>query len=355
MPPALFDPFKYFHAGVVHVLNMEVLGTAFRDVTNATKRSRLQASHGKGHGHPSTASTHPRNKTPGHSSGVNTHIARQPALLSPASSHSETPKSNQSVEAQRQARRLHRRRVARIVVDQWIWFTKDRLKMYPAIRHHKHRLMLSAFLALQRHAAHRQLEWRRAAIFNHRRQYLIQGKCLLLWHAQLAYSRRMQEMLCTAQLARQQHLLKTHLVVWRGYRAYKAERRRQNLQASFYNSFVLLSGTLISWRIAAQLAAAKHAKKDSALAFWAVKQSNKALRSWVLGIKVKQDSKHKKHQAVSLHKQQLAMSVLRQWHEAVLCVLAARQAGSQALQVLLPGINLPSGTTLPFCNTCHML
>lgn len=336
---------------------MEVLGTAFKDVTNATKRSRLQALHGKGHGHPSTTSTHPRNQTPRHSSGVNTPIACQPALLSPASSYSETPKSSQSVDTQRQAKRLHRRRVARIVVDQWMWFTKDRVKMYPAIRHHKHRLMLSAFLAFQRHAAHRQLEWRRAAIFNHRRQYLIQGKCLLLWHAQLAYSRRVQEMLRTARIARQQHLMKTCLVVWRGYGAYKVERRRQNLQASFYNSFVLLSGTLISWRTAAQLSAVKHAKKDGALAFWAVKQSNKALKSWALGIQVKQDSRHKKHQAVSLHKQQLAISVLRQWHEAVICILAARQAGSQALQVLLHGINLAEGVSLCLSslNTCHML
>lgn len=152
-------------------------------------------------------------------------------------------------------------------------------------------------------------------------------------------------MLRTAQMARQQHLLKTCLVVWKGYRAYKAERRRQHLQASFYNSFVLLSGTLIAWRTAAQLAAIKHAKKDRALASWAVKQSNKALKSWVLGIKVKQESRHKKHQAASLHKQQLAMSVLRQWHEAVLCVLAARQAGSQALQVLLHGVSLTKEAT----------
>ena len=322
--------------------NMEVSGSAFRDVTNATKRLRSQTSHAipKRHGHQSTTSTHSLNQCPDHGSDVNTHVSCQPAFQSPASSQSETTKSSQSAEAQRHARRLHRKRVATIVVDQWIWFTKERVKTYPAIRHHKHRLMLSALLALQRHAAHRQLEWRRAAIFNHRRQYLIQGKCLLLWHAQLAYSKRAQEMLCTAQMARQQRVLVTCLTAWKGYRAYKAERRRQHLQASFYNSFVLLSNTLNWWRTAAQLAAVKYAKENRAISFWAVKQKNKVLESWVLGIKAKQDSRQKKVQAVSLHKQQLAIAVLRQWHQAVPCILAARRAGSQALQVMLHGVNL---------------
>ena len=320
---------------------MEVSGSAFRDVTNATKRSRPQASHAilKTHGHSKT-STHSHNQSLGHSSRFSTH---QPAFQSPASSHSETTRSSQSIEVQRHARRLHRKRVAKIVVDQWIWFTKERVKMHPAIRHHKHRLLLSAILALQRHVAHRQLEWRRAAIFNHRRQYLIQGKCLLLWHAQLAHSKRTQEMLRTAQMARRQRLMVTCLTAWKGYRAYKAERRRQHLQASFYNSFVLLSGTLNWWKAAAQLAVVKHAKRDRAVSFWAAQQYNKAFKSWVLGIKAKQDSRQKKVQAVSLNKQQVAVTVLWQWHEAVSCRLAARRAGSQALQVMLHGTTLTEG------------
>lgn len=336
---------------------MEVSGTAFRDVTNATKRSRSHASQAipKSHGHQSATSTHGNSQSPRQSSGVNTHILRQPAFQSPASSHSETTNSSQSPEVQRQARRLHRKRVAKIVVAQWIWFTKERIKLNPAIRHHKQRLMLSAFLALQRHAAHRQLEWRRAAIFNHRRQYLIQGKCLLLWHAQLAYSKRTQDMLRTAQMARRRRLLMTCLTAWKGYRAYKAESRRQHLQASFYNSFVLLSGTLNWWRIAAQLAAIKHAKKDRALSFWAVKQYNKVLKSWVLGVKAKQNCRQKKGQAVSFHKQQLAITVLRQWREAVLCILAARRSGSQALQVMLHGVNLTKGAATGPYRACAYL
>lgn len=324
---------------------MEVSGTAFGDVTNAPKRWRWQSSHAmlKGHVNQSAAAKHPRNKSSGpsaHSTGLDTHTAQQHAFQSPTSSHSGTMRSSQSADAQRQARRLHKKRVARIVADQWKWFTKERVRMYPAIRHHRHRLMLSAFLALQRHAAHRQLEWRRAAIFNHRRQYLIQGKCLLLWHAQLAYSKRMQQMLQRARVARQQQLLTSCLTAWKGYRAYKAERRRQHLQASFYNSFVLLSGTLNQWRTAAQLSAIKHARQNKALFFWAVKQYDKALQSWVMGIKAKQESKQKKDQAISLHRQQLMLAVLRQWRETVSCVLAARQAGSHALQVTLPGISL---------------
>lgn len=324
---------------------MEVSGTAFRDVTNATKQSRLQASRAtlKEQTHQSAPAIHQRHQISGTdipdpaalSAGVSTHIGQQHGFHSPAAVRSEIMRSSQSAEVQRQARRLHRKRVARIVVDQWKWFTEERVRMYPAIRHHKHRLMLSAFVELQRHAAHRQLEWRRAAIFNHRRQYLIQGKCLLIWHAQLAYSKKMQQMLQKAQVVRHAHVQMSCLTSWKEYRAYKAERRRQHLQASFYNSFVLLSGTLNQWRTAAQLAAIKHAKKNRARLLWAAKQCDKAWRSWLMGIKAKQDLRQKTDQAARLHKQQLTLAALRQWHTAVACILAARQAGSHALQVPL--------------------
>lgn len=324
---------------------MEVSGTAFRDVTNATKRSRWQASHTtlKGLTHRSISVIHASNQASrtdrlepsALDTVVRTHAAHQQGLQSPASSLDGVTRSSQSAEVQRHARRLHRKRVAQIVVDQWKWFTKERVRMYPAIRHHKHRLMLSAFLGLHRHAAHRQLEWRRAAIFNHRRQYINQGKCLLLWHAQLAHSKKMQQMLHKALAARQRHLQMTCLTAWRSYRAYKAERRRQHLQASFYNSFVLLLGALNQWRTAAQLATVKHAKKDRAKSLWAAHQYDKAWQSWLMGIQAKQDIRRKTAQAVSLHKQHLLLAALRQWHVAVACMLKARQAASQALQVML--------------------
>lgn len=329
---------------------MEVSGTAFRDVTNAAKQQRWQALQ-KFSEKPSVVPASAKDPTnegaaPDRSAGLSvsrsggsTHAAQHHATQSPAlplcksvcSSQSSQP--GQPAEVHRQARRLHRRRVARIVADQWIWFTRERTRQYPAIRHHKHRLMLTAFLALQRHAAHRQLEWRRAAIFNHRRQYLIQGKCLLLWHAQLAYSRRVQQILHKAQAARHRQLQISCLTAWKSYRVYKAERRRQHLQASFYKSFVLLSSTIHNWRSAAQASASKHARKSRALSFWAAKQYDKAFSSWITSIAAKQQSSQMKNQAISFHRQKLILAVLQHWQAAVSCILDSRQAGSEALQV----------------------
>ncbi|DBA76407.1 hypothetical protein WJX77_011009 [Trebouxia sp. C0004] len=235
---------------------------------------------------------------------------------------------------QKQARRLHRKRVARIVVDQWRWFTKERVRMYPAIRHHNHRLQLSAFLALQTHSAHRQLEWRRAAIFNHRRQYLMQGKCLLLWHAQLDYSKKTQLRLNNARQTKRLQQQRSCLQAWQDYRAYKAERRKHHLQANFYRSFVLLTSALQQWRPWAAVSAVKRAKQGIALSFWASKQYAKAYSSWTLSIALRQRSRQAKEQASHMRRRHLSTGALLRWQGAVTQMQEARQAGSEALQII---------------------
>ncbi len=205
--------------------------------------------------------------------------------------------------------------------------------MYPAIRHHNHRLQLSAFLALQTHSAHRQLEWRRAAIFNHRRQYLMQGKCLLLWHAQLDYSKKTQLRLNNARQTRKIQQQRSCLQAWQDYRAYKAQRRKQYLQANFYRSFVLLTSALQQWKPWAAVSAVKRAKQGTALSFWANKQYVKAFSSWTLGVALRQHSRQIKEEASHMHRRHLSTGVLLHWQGAVIKMQEDRQAGSEALQV----------------------
>ena len=314
---------------------MQVFGTALQDLTNTSEQRQWQASALL---HKGREDTH---AGPSVLAMGATDIADSKSTVSANldASDLESPSvsgsldKRQSAYEQRQARRLHRKRVARIVVDQWRWFTRDRLKMQPALRHHNHRLMLSALLALQRHSAHRQLEWRRAAIFNHRRQYLIQGRCLLLWHAQLDYSKKVQLKLDSARLTRRMRQQRTCLKAWQQYRDYKSGRRKQHLQASFYRSFVLLSSALQQWRSWSAVSAVKGAKHRKALTFWASKQYAKAISSWALGVADRRHLRQLKEQAFSTHKRQTIARVLVHWQEAALEMQNARQAGSEALQV----------------------
>ena len=319
---------------------MHVSGIAFQDLTNATKQRRWQATttlQKSSAGVPAATGMLAGCTAEEASAcaGANRRAATLHTSSMPAgTSISGSLSKEQMADVQRQTRRLHRKRVARIVVEQWKWFTRERVKLYPAIRHHNHRLLLSALLALQRHSAHRQLEWRRAAIFNHRRQYLIQGKCLLLWASQLENSKRLQHRLDNARLTRHRRQLQSCLTAWKEYRAYKTERRKQHLQANFYRNFVLLTYALQQWTAAAKVSAAKSFKKSKALSFWASRQYAKGFSSWQLGMQARQHSHQMIQQASSLHKSKLTTAVVQHWHVLVSDIQAARQAGSEALQVL---------------------
>ena len=312
---------------------MQVSGTAFQNLTNATRQRQRQKCRTKG-GIKLTS------LAGGTSDAASNMTRKNKAALLPHNDESPSPSVSDScsrenmTDAQRQMRRLHRKRVARIVVDQWKWFTKDRIQLQPAIRHHNCRLLLTAVLALQRHATLRQLEWRRAAIFNHKRQYLIQGKCLLLWHAQVHQRKKMQLMFCNAQLASHRHKLHACLKAWMEYQAYKAERRKQHLQASFYKNFVLLTSALQQWKAWAEVAAVKKVKKSTALSSWAARQYGKAFSAWLLGMQVKQRLSRMKGQANSIYRHKLLGSTLWHWQAAVSDMHDGRQAGSEAMQVL---------------------
>ncbi len=323
---------------------MQVSGTAFKDLTNATTQRHWQASALSQKGWTEAAAG--RRVLAGHTSEE-----MLTADKSACSSLAGSLTKEKSADAQRQSRRLHRKRVAKIVVDQWRWFTKERLKMYPAIRLHNHRLLLSALLALQRHSAHRQLEWRRAAIFNHRRQYLIQGKCLLLWHARLDYSKTVQLRLDAAHMTRHRRQRLNCLTAWKEHKFHKAERRKQHLQANFYRSFVLLSSALQQWKAWAGVSAAQKAKRAKALTFWAGRQYAKALSSWQLGTQLSQHSHLMKEQAGNMHRRKLTANVLWHWQAASSDIQDARQAGSEALQVVASCFGIALRASL-ICTGC---
>ena len=306
---------------------MQVSGTAFQDLTNSStqpwQRSTLSSKQQLGSIARSAAGTHAQQQASVPELGSNSqpaHAARSDRLT--------------AEHAQRQSRRMHRKRVARIVADQWKWFTKERIRTRAAVRHHSHRLLLSSLLALQRHSAHRRLEWRRAAIFNHRRQYLTQGRCLLLWHAQLDYSKKVQQKLMTARLVRHNRQKRACFYALWEYKRHKAESRKQKLQADFYRSFVLLTSAVQQWVAAATASAAKKAKINKALSCWAIRQYSKAFDSWQSGRQLQQHAHQMKQQADDWRKHKLSMAVLQHWQTAIKKAQSTRTTASHALQVL---------------------
>ncbi|KAL0042856.1 hypothetical protein WJX79_001653 [Trebouxia sp. C0005] len=162
----------------------------------------------------------------------------------------------------------------------------------------------------------------------------MQGKCLLLWHAQLEYSKKTQLRLNNVRQNRKTQQQRSCLQAWHKYRAYKAERRKHHLQAIYYRSFVLLTSALQQWKPWAAVSAVKRAKQGAALSFWASKQYAKAITSWTLGVALRQDSRDAKEEASNMRRRHLSTGVLLHWQGAVTQMQEARQAGSEALQTV---------------------
>lgn len=327
---------------------MEVTGRQFQDLTNLTQSRRQNAlhtlrQHGKSRKHQVWAHDHTLDaglvhatdlQSKGGSSRRRSAAAPQTVLHCSAESVHSSSSEQQANASEHHSRRQHRRRVARIVADQWKWFTKDRKAASLAGRHHCHRLLLSGFLALQSHAKHQQLEWRRAAIFNHRRQYMLQGRCLLLWQAQLNNSKKLQQQLALAASVREKSQLQTSLLCWRQFTARKKAHRKENLQAKFYRSFVLLSSAVQQWKVAAQTVAEKRIKRESAASFWTQRQTSAVFRSWLEGVQIQQQTRLAKQQAADHHRAALLTALLQHWHGTTAENHSARLQGSAAMQVL---------------------
>lgn len=313
---------------------MEVTGRQFQDLTNVSQTRRQQALRNLKQGSSSKVISRQCDAAatgrPATVAAVRAQANLHHSADSLGSSCTDLSKDNR----QRHSRRQHRRRVACIVVEQWKWFTQDRKAVSLASRHHRHRLLLSAFLALQKHAKHQQLEWRRAAIFNHRRQYMLQGRCLLLWQAQLNNSKKVQQQLAKATAVRHRKQQLMCMSCWRQFVAYKKQRRREHLQAKYYRSFVLLSSAVLQWRIATQKLAAKRIKMQSAMSLCSTRQLGAFFKSWLLGMQMQQHSQHAKQQATKHFRITVLASIMQHWHSTTADVQQAQKDGSAAMQVM---------------------
>lgn len=154
-----------------------------------------------------------------------------------------------------------------------------------------------------------------------------------MWHAQLEYSKKVQQKLQTARLVRQRRQKLACLAALWQHRAYKGDCRKQNLQANFYRSFVLLTTAVAQWKAAANTSVAKRIRVNRALSFWASRQYSKALAAWQLSVHTQQESAHMKEQARSLYRCNCCSAVLQHWQQAVEGAQSARQTAVQALQV----------------------
>lgn len=323
-------------------LRMEVTGRRFQDLTNTSHRRCQQAlqtlkqgTSNKVLNRQTLLVTVSRGTSAAESSRVPTHLHQSAdSICSSCNDHSRGS-------SHRHSRQQHRRRVACIVVEQWKWFTQDRKATNLASRHHKHRLQLSAILALQNHAKHCQLEWRRAAIFNHRRQYMLQGKCLLLWQAQLNNSKKLQQQLAKATAARHRTQQQLSLTCWKHYQGCKRQHRKANLQAKYYRSFVLLSSALQQWKTAAQMFAEKQRKRQSAISLYSARRLCTVFKAWLVGVEVQQHAQRAQQQAAEHHRVTLMSSIVQHWHSTVRDFRAARGEGSTAMQVNLNNWRIP--------------
>lgn len=306
---------------------MEVTGRQFQDLTNAPQTRRREALRNLKQGTSGSALTIKRGFGTAESIRVQSYLQQSADSLCSNCTQQSTDSK------QRHSRRQHRRRVAQIVAEQWKWFTKHQKAVAVASRHHKHRLLLSATLALQKHAKHQQLEWRRAAIFNHRRQYMLQGKCLLLWQAQLNNSKKLQQRLAKASAARHKTQQQQSLNCWKQYIAYKQRRRKADLQAKYYKSFVLLSSALQQWKVAAQALRQKRLRNQSAVAVCSTRQLSTAFQAWLLGIEIRQQAQQAQQQAKEHHRGSILPRIMKHWQHAVRLLHEARTEGSAAMQV----------------------
>ncbi|EFJ47680.1 hypothetical protein VOLCADRAFT_91683 [Volvox carteri f. nagariensis] len=99
-------------------------------------------------------------------------------------------------EEARRARRRHRKRVARIVVDHWKQFARQRLQAVAARRHLRRRLLTAAWVAWQAETASARARMRLAAVYDMKRSYLGLGRCVQAWSTaakRLAQLRDLQE------------------------------------------------------------------------------------------------------------------------------------------------------------------
>ncbi|GLI71092.1 hypothetical protein VaNZ11_016013 [Volvox africanus] len=250
-----------------------------------------------------------------------------------------------SEEEARRARRRHRKRVARIVVDHWKQFSQEGLRVVAARRHLRRRLLTAAWVAWQAEAASTRSRMRLAAIYDLKRSFLALGRCVKAWGAvvkRLAQLRAVQERITVGRLLRQSRAC---LRAWRGRCYYAAEKQRRRLQAWFYYCFSTLTRVLRRWHE------------------WAAQRRSKARQAaWAVG----QHLKRLGHKALTACRQRVALQkwkftagehanwfrrhwalrgALRAWSDAMAMHRTAREAASSALMAAVARLEAQKAAT----------
>ncbi|KAJ9515284.1 hypothetical protein QJQ45_006547 [Haematococcus lacustris] len=227
----------------------------------------------------------------------------------------------------RDARRRHRKRVARVVADQWLWFARERLQALAARRHHHRRLAAAALVAWQAALVAGRMGWRTATVHANKQAYLLLAAALQAWHLaalRLADLRQRQQQLADAHARR----LKAGLLhSWQAWCAAKARGRKQALQAAFFLSFITLSRGLAALRAAAARGRWQRSQQRAAQQHWADRLQRRALRGWVLWAAERRANRSRLAGGQAWHRSTRLLGVLMAWRaQCNTALLARRQA-----------------------------
>ena len=158
----------------------------------------------------------------------------------PLTTGSTTP-AVEEISLQRKARRAHRKRIARIVCQQWLSFAEDRLRAY---RHHRRKLLVAGVLAFRQACEHHQRALRNAMVLRGRIKYRQVIQVLLAW---LTTARRLQQvrtMVSGCQVNKSASVLKQSIAWWRAYVMQQHRKQRIVCKALYFRSFILTSNAM---------------------------------------------------------------------------------------------------------------
>ncbi|KAL6746858.1 hypothetical protein V8C86DRAFT_2930274 [Haematococcus lacustris] len=231
----------------------------------------------------------------------------------------------------RDARRRHRKRVARVVADQWLWFARERLQALAARRHHHRRLAAAALVAWQAALVAGRMGWRTATVHANKQAYLLLAAALQAWHLaalRLADLRQRQQQLAGAHARR----LKAGLLhSWQAWCAAKARGRKQALQAAFFLSFITLSRGLAALRAAAARGRWQRSQQRAAQQHWADRLQHRALRGWVLWAAERRANRSRQAGGQAWHRSTRLLGVLMAWRAQCNTALVARRQAALLL------------------------
>ncbi|KAG2423196.1 hypothetical protein HXX76_010964 [Chlamydomonas incerta] len=236
-------------------------------------------------------------------------------------------------EEARRARRRHRKRVARIVVDQWKAFAAGRLRALAARRHYRKRLLTAALVAWQAEAVAARVKLRQAAVHDLKRVFLSLGRCVQAWHVVAARAAELRALQARAEEAVAVRRARACLRAWRGRCHYAADKKRRELQAWYYWSFSSLTRALRKWHAWARERRRKSHRASRADAGHLRALGRKAFAGWRLRLAYRGWKAQALDRAAVFGRRWSLWRALSGWRRAVVACQGARAAARAALEM----------------------